>query len=324
MRIPLLSSLVMSLLVGAPAAASGLEWNWDDGVKRQYLIRSQVLLPQFMQFNKELNRDARVTEFLVSLVTTCEATTALGKTKYELRCDVDDFSITGSPAPSDAGKLLKIFNEMDQKLVDGGWVQIVFAKDGRIIDYDLEGVDKRNSRNRHIQENMRLVLGRLFAAMDLQLPPGGKEIAQPWEQKSSPLAMHFPSEYGTFGSAQVTHQITKREAGVVIATSGRGALGPAEFISVRTGGADRIKNQYDLEYQGITVFDDVTGTMTEHEYMVDGMPTPSSMAAEGGEGVSYVQMTRLELLAEGGPVPKLGDNEEVPPTRTTASAALQK
>ena len=59
-------------------------------------------------------------------------------------------------------------------------------------------------------------------------------------------------------------------------------------------------------------------TQIEHVYLVDGMPTPSSMAAEGGEGISYVQMTRLELLPEGKALPNLGPNEEAGPTRQYA------
>jgi len=311
---------VAGLTLCAPAwgGAQGLQWSWDDGVKRKYLLRSQVLLPNFMQFNKELNRDARVSEFLVSVVTTCYALDSIGKDRFELRCDIDDFAISGAPPNSDKGMLLEIFDEMDQKLVDGGWVQMVFHRDGRILDYDLEGVDKRNSRNRRIQENIRLVLGRAFAAMDLELPKKGIDPGGAWEQKSSPLAMHFPSEYGTFGSANVNHQVTEVTDVVSIATSGRGALGPAKFITVRTGGPERIESQYDLSYEGVTVFDPAKGTMIEHEYLVDGMPTPSSMAAEGGEGISYVQMTRLELLPEGKALPNLGPNEEAGPTRQYA------
>jgi len=308
------------LLLATPAwGASGLQWSWDDGVKRRYLLRSQILLPNYMQFNKELNRDARVSEFLVSVVTTCQAIDSMGKDRYELRCDIDDFAIAGSPPKADRGMLQEIFDEMDGKLVDGGWVQIVFSKDGRILDYDLEGVDKRNSRNRHIHENLRLVLGRLFAAMDLELPKKGVAPAGPWEQRSSPLAMHFPSEYGTFGSAKVTHQVTDEASDVSIATTGRGALGPAKFVTVRTGGPERIESQYDLNYQGVTVFDDDLGCMKEHEYLVEGMPTPSSLAAEGWEGVSYVQMTRLELVPDGASAPNLGPNEEVAPTRQGAT-----
>jgi len=323
MRFSVLTGLILGGLWASPAAAAdGLVWNWDGDVKRTYLLRSQVLLPEFMQFNKERNRDARVTEFLVSIITTCNATEKLGKDKYELKCVIDDFAMSGSPPKSDAGKLTAIFDEMDAKLVDGGWVQIIFATDGRIMDYDLEGVDKSNTRNRSIQENMRLLLGRVFASMDMQLPKKGVAPDVPWEQKSSPLAMHFPSEFGTFGSADVHHQITKAGDSPEIATSGRGTLGPGEFISVRTG-SDRLKNQYDLDYRGVAVFDTKSGTLTEHEYLVEGMPTPSSMAAEGGEGVGYVQMTRLELLPEGQAAPALGPNEEVAPTRQYASGLQQ-
>ncbi len=326
MRFSLLTGLIVGgLFFASPAQAAddGLQWSWDGDVKRQYLLRSQVLLPEFMQFNKEHNRDARVTEFLVSVITTCQAVVAIGKDKHELKCVIDDFAIAGAPPQSDQGKLKEIFDEVDGKLVNGGWMQLIVTNDGRITDQDLEGVDKSNSRNRSIHEVLRQVLGRLFASMDLQLPRKGVDPGSPWQQKSSPLAMHFPSEFGTFGSTDVTHQINSNTAGKVeITTTGRGSLGPAEFISVRTG-SDRLKNTYDLSYRGVTVFDTKAGTMIEHEYLVEGMPTPSSMAAEGGEGVGYVQMTRLELIPEGSKAPNLGPNEEIDPTRQYASG-IQK
>ena len=323
MTFSLLSGLVLGGLFGPPAQATeGLQWQWGDSDQRAYMIRSRVFLPQFMQFNKERNGDARVTEFVVTVITTCSVVDKVGKDRWELKCSIDDFSIAGAPPKSDAGKLMEVFDEMDQKLVNGGWVQMVFSADGRIVDYDLEGVDKSNTRNRHIQENMRLILGRLFAAMDLQLPLKGVDSDQSWEQKSSPLAMHFPSASGTFGASDVVHQVTKSAGDrAEIATSGRGTLGPGEFYSPRTG-SDRLKNQYDLEYRGITVFDTANGNMVEHEYLVEGMPTPSSLAAEGSEGIGYVQETRLELIPED-TKPVLGPNEEIAPQRQYATGAVQ-
>ena len=48
-----------------------------------------------------------------------------------------------------------------------------------------------------------------------------------------------------------------------------------------------------------------------------GWITPSSIAAEGYAGVSYVQAVRLELIE--GPPPELGPNKEIEPTRDMAT-----
>jgi len=301
--------LLAAALLGSEAwAATGLEWQWE-GVEHRFYIQAQVRPSELMWFRAENNREVRVAEFRVNLSTTCRPERLVGKRGWELRCDLDDFGIAAAPVASEQGLLLPILDELDDKFT-GAWLQVVFTRDGRVKNVDLEGVDKSNRRISQIHESMRLVLVRAFAGLDLQLPKNGDDKGKgSWKQKAA-LAMGFPSDLGTMGSAEIIHEITATDGDVVeLSSTGRGVLGSGEMVEV--AGQERPKNLYDMSLSGTARFDVGRGLLLSREYLVEGNPTASSMMADGWAGIPYVQAVQVSWVEPGVDLPVVGDNQEL-------------
>ena len=54
-----------------------------------------------------------------------------------------------------------------------------------------------------------------------------------------------------------------------------------------------------------------TVVLPSREGLVQGMPTASSLMAEGTQGIPYVQAAHVELLVPGQPLPDLGATKEL-------------
>lgn len=308
MRIAVVFAVLLGALAPRPAAAGeALAWTWD--TPRRYHLAADVKLAEWLRFTKSHNVDARVTSFLLRVVTTCEDTGRGGKRNFDLACRIDDVQIEAQSTRSDAGRLLPILDEIDGKLV-GATVRVLQGADGRIKNYDLEGLDKDWRRENLMVETMRLVIGRAFASLDFGLPRKG-DVAKPWRQ-TGVLAMAMPSAHGSIGQSTVDHQVGSIDGSrVEISSSGRGIVGAGEMITVQAGGAERPANMYEMTLQSLSVFDRELGTLVDRQYLVEGAPTASSIAAEGTAGTHYVQAVRLVLIPDGEEAPALGANREV-------------
>lgn len=303
-------ALVCALLLGAPrlaVAGEALAWNWDS--PRRYQLLADVKLAEWLNFTKTHNVDARVTSFLLGITTTCTDTGGGGKRNFDLACRIEDVQIEATSTRSDAGRLLPILDEIDGKLV-GATVRVLQGRDGRIKNYDLEGLDRDWRRENLMVETLRLVLGRAFAAFDLGLPRKG-DVARPWRQ-TGVLAMALPSAHGSIGQSTIDHQVAAVDGSrVEIASTGRGIVGAGEMIAVQRGGPERPANMYEMTIQSLSVFDRELGTLIDRQYLVEGVPTASSIAAEGTAGTTYVQAVRLTWIPEGEEAPALGPNREL-------------
>lgn len=314
---PLRALVAPILLVGAllphhAEAADGLVWTWEG--ERRYQIKADLQLNEWMFLRARNNADVRISEIQIGVDTVCASVSKVGKKAFELNCRLEDVQLLASTVGADSGKILPILDELEEQY-RLATVNLVFTEDGRIRNIGLDGLDKRNRRINEIQETMRLLIARVFASFDLQLPKKGDDGGKAWKQQSL-LSMSFPSTFGTMGAAEVRSEVVKTEGSVVeVMTKGTGTLGPAEMITVGAGAPERPKNLYELELRGLATFDTQQGTLLERQYMVDGMPTPSSLAAEAGAGVSYVQAVRLVLIPEGEAPPPLGPNAETDPRR---------
>lgn len=188
---------------------------------------------------------------------------------------------------------------------------MIHGADGRLRNYNLEGLSKEWRRENRMIETLRLVLGRAFASFDMQLPKKGEARGKPWRQ-TGVLAMSLPSASGSVGQSSIDHEVKKVEGNrVEILSSGRGIVGSGEMIAVQPGAPERPANMYDMSLQGFALFDVELGTLVDRQYVVQGAPTASSIASEGTEGISYVQAVRLMLIPEGEQAPALGPNREL-------------
>ncbi|MEQ1568756.1 MAG: hypothetical protein ABMA64_24165 [Myxococcota bacterium] len=274
-------TLLLSL-VGTPTAHAATElYAWDWTRTHRFAIETQVQLPLYMWLGTAFNHQARITAFDLRLVTTCADADIEGRHQVEVTCTIDDVALSAAVYPADAGRLQRVLDEIDTQLTGAG-VQLVMQDDGRLANIDLEGLDRRNPRAGRINENLRLIVTRGFAGLDLALPSGDEAA---WTHYQSWL-MRAPSVTGTSTGAEVIHREVDRVGGfATIVSGGQGVLLPGEGV-----------NKYDTRMTSETVFDLRAGRISDRTWTVIGGPTPSSFVAQGTEGLAYVQSGRIVAL----------------------------
>ncbi len=302
-RLFTLGALVTS--VAAPAAAAtGVEWQWPEGEVRKYRVAADVTMNQVLIFSKEYNKDVRVYDYAFVVDVDCKPTSATGK-GWELACDITEAQLNASVAKNDLNIGLEVLDEWDQKLVDDAILTFELTADGKVKDFDIQGLNERNTRIRMIKETMRPVLLRGFSAFDLNLPKKG-DAAKPWKQKTQ-LALMLPVINGMLGATQLQSEVAEEDGTkLTIDTVGRGTL------TMQQEGADTrlAPDSYDSVMRSRSVFDTATGNLLERSYLVESQLTPGSGSAVGGvEQTPYIQAVQLTYRADGMPMPMLGPNK---------------
>lgn len=296
-------ALASVLASSEASAADGLQWTWEGPLR--YYLEADVNYPTRLTMMAENNIQSRVWAATTRVVTTCEPVGKAAKRSRQVNCRIDDVAFAAVPQDTDAANLVEILDATEQML-QGAWVQMEFGFDGRVRSIDLEGLKTKNVNDRvqEIQETTRLILVRAFAALDLELPKEGSDEGKSWEHAGA-LAVGFPSMRGSVGSVPVTVQVA-RESGnlVTMTTKGAGISGPGETMAA-TG---QLANQYDMQLSGSATFDTAQHALVARQYTVEGTLTASSIMAEGGTGVSYIQKVQLRLLAPDEPAPQIGEN----------------
>jgi hypothetical protein len=287
---------VMALSVPA-SAADGDTYAWDWSREHRFFLQSEVRLPLYMWIATPYNRQARITSFDLRLVTTCGDAEENTRRTVEVLCTLDDVAFSAAPFPPDEGLVQEIVTVLDEALT-GATVQLQMHEDGRVTNIDLEGLVRRTQRMAVINENLRLIVSRAFAGLDLQLPT---EDGGAWPQYQSWL-MRAPAIDGSSGASEIVHREVDRDAAFATITSaGRGLIVPGEGL-----------NKFDARMTSEAAFDVRSGRLADRTWSVIGGPTASSFIALGTEGYPYVQQGRLVALS-GQETWDLGESVELPP-----------
>lgn len=305
----LLSLLAVPALAvdAAPAGPVTLDWDWSK--PHRWYLESDVQLPMFMWFQTPFNHQARSSYFQLRVVTQCAPGTALNAKNWEVACTLEDVALSASPMAQEEGQMGEIVEELDQ-LLTGAVAQIQVRPDGKLVNLDLEGIDRRNQRGGQVVENLRLVLLRGFSAIDLELSKKGE--AQ-WIEKS-PLLMAAPAAVGTAGLAQVVHTVTGVDGVfVTLHSEGQGVMTPSGQVE------GPVENRYDTRLVSEERWDTRARKLVQRSWTVVGTPTASSGIAAGAAGYAYLQVGRLVSLSEGQGW-DVGQSREIPPQEAEQSA----
>jgi len=291
---------MLGALATSPALAAD-EPTWDWSQDHRYYLETEVRLPLLMWFFREFNEQARVTAFQVRMVAECSPA-VVGKRRSEVLCDLTDVGIKASGLPQEEGLLQPILEELDERLT-GSTVQLIVRSDGRLANIDMEGLDRRYRRVGRMNENLRLIVTRAFAGLDLPLPEAGPdgELHPQWVQADSWI-LRAPVATGNLGIAQVVHETPDPSARVLhVDTAGRGMVVPG-------GGG----NRYDVVLEGTADFDTAQGRLLDRSWTMVGVPTPGSAIAEGTAGYPYLQVGRVMHLPNGQRI-DVGETEALGP-----------
>lgn len=286
-------------------AIEGLQWRIGTEPVR-YQIHTRTFLAEVMMLRAELNLDVRIGEFWLDAVVSCVATEPPGKRATPVACTFEDVLLRAEAVAADAERLAPVLTEYDQRLT-GAVAQFELTHDGRIVGFGLEGVRRNNTRTIDQAETMRLIALRAFAALDLGLPKGGDDKGKgSWTQRES-AALWFPSSQGTMGAAQIRHRVVSfTDSEVTLATEARGTLGSGATVMIN--GAEQPANLFSMNLEGDARFDIAKGQLIERVYTVRGVPTASSINAEGLAGLEYISGAGASRLAPDERLAPLGDS----------------
>jgi hypothetical protein len=165
---------------------------------------------------------------------------------------------------------------------------------------DIEGFSKRNDREQTRYEYLRLLIQRVLAALELELPKNG-DTSKAWRQKGSPLALRLPTRFGTAGGMRLDHEVLANEGGLVtIQSVGRGTVSSGQSIEA---GVD---NAVSMSLLGKAIFDAKGGDLVRNELTVQGALNTSSSGATDG---FYLSQFILAEKVEGWEVPEVAPAE---------------
>lgn len=272
---------------------------WDFSQPLRFGLKTDVLLPEMIWLASGYNKQARVREFSLGLVADC-VPLDIKRNRVEVSCTLERVGIQAMSLPQEKGLLEPILGEIDARLTNA-IVQLQIKSDGSLRNVDLDGLARRNQRFGRINENLRLVLTRAFAGLDLPLPKS--TVDGGWLQHRSWL-LTAPAVTGAAGVSEIVHKVVQTNGDrVYVASAGRGIVSPRDGI-----------NTYTMRLESQATLDTARGTLLERSWRMAGGPTPGSLIAQGFEGYPYLQRGRIVAL---GPE----DTWDVPMTKEIPATA---
>jgi hypothetical protein len=266
---------------------------WAD---TRWFIETEVRLPTWMTWATNNNYEMRVSAFQVRAVLACEKDWKLTRRRIEVFCHIEDVGL--QVVTLEGGKYRhaqRILDEMHGKL-KGAAVQLQVLDNGRVVNVDLENVPpRRNRRENQIHEALRTIMARLVLGFDMKLRKSNYLSTGQWvELRTGLLAM--PSSTLTPASGLIVHQLNGYNGHIVVQTKGEGQI------------QDDNEAMYAVQLNGVSIYDEDEGFMTERVWSLVGTRTADSFMSFGTMMADYSHAGRLRLL---GPTQKV----DVGPTR---------
>jgi len=300
----MMPTLLLAALTRPASAADHLGWDWSR--THRFYVEVQVQLPSAEWIATQYNHEARISAYDLRLVTTCSNAQIESRHVIQVSCTLDDVALSAAPLEQDVGLVQPILEQLDHALT-GASVELQMRDDGRVNDIGLDAVSHVDERSGFVNEDLRLIVSRAFAGLDLNLPDD--EAMQSWAQYRSWL-MRTPSVDGSSAGIEIVNKIrTVQEGQTEIASVGRGTIVPGEGF-----------DKYDTRLASDAVFDTRFGRISDRTWTVAAGPTSSSVIAQGAAGYAYLQQGHLVALL-GGDTWDVGVSRELPPT--DARTAIQ-
>jgi hypothetical protein len=282
-------TLFLLFLFGSAVAQAPLQQGWSAGVA-QYHLEGLVDTPRTFVHQGVDNLEARAIRHLLSADTTCSATPT-GK-KWSVDCVLQRVSIQGASLAGEEAALGMILADYERRL-KGQTVHLKVHSDGRILALDIKGLEKTDKRSGVILSTLNLLMRRLFAPLDLQLPKKGVEQAKPWKQRGHPMALELMSHTGTAGGSRIEHRLVTAGGEIRILSEGRGVVSPGDALEAGTGAMMK------METQATGVWSSERGLLAWRRIETSARYTVSSYSSAAG-GVDYRHTGWAALVGEDG------------------------
>jgi len=285
------AALAVSLMCGSPAFADDDEIvvygdlfaRWDG---TRWSIDTEVMMPGILTFQSDENLSMRVKGFQLRSILACDKEWKLTRSKWEVSCKIESMGIQVAAFISDEKRLeinKAIIDEIQQKL-EGASVQLQVKKDGRVTNIQLEGVEWRNRREQANLETLRQLLKRMIVGYDMKLRKNNFLSTGQWVEYQSPL-LELPGSVSTSAAGMIIHQLDRYKGHLVVQTVGKG--------SMKMGVESDTDSFMTAVLQGVSIYDEESGFMTERVWYLMGTPTAATL---GGKSLGYWHAGRLRML----------------------------
>jgi len=262
---------------------------WDG---TRWFIATEVHLPLGTFWRADQNYVMRVQAYQIRTILACGKDWKLSGRKYEVSCAIEDIGLQAVVNESPKYKHAQaILNEMDAKLTSAR-VQLQVRDNGRVTNIDIEDMPKpRNRRERDIQESIRQVLTRIVVGFDMKLRKSNFLSTGQWVENRSAL-LSIPSSTLSPASGLVVHQLNGYKGHIVVQTKGEG-----QIMEISGSQQDQEIN-YTAKLNGVAIYDDDEGYMTERVWSMSAQRTASTYQEYGMTGGGYAHAGMLRMLGE--------------------------
>ena len=277
------------LLLASASAEPMLLLDWAKGPVR-YHMETLIDTPRSMVHEGVDNQEARATRHLVTANMTCSGQAQ--KKNWVVDCRVDDIQFSAVAVPGEEAALSSIMSDYQQRMT-GKSVVLEVKGDGRITGLDLKGVEKTDKRTGLIIETIRMMMRRVFAPMDLQLPKKGDAKGKPWKQKGAPLSLELMTRFGTAGGTRLEHTAQQDGPLLRVTSQGRGMVSSGQSLEAGTGAMMKI------ETSGRGVWDAARSLLSWREVQTSAKFSVSAFNASVG-GADYTHKGWVAQIREDG------------------------
>lgn len=283
---------------------------WDG---TRWYVATQIGFPVPFPLYAELNYEFSAMAVQVELVMGCEKTWRRGKKRYEVQCTFEDIAFRGVPFLRSNPHIEDILQGWDDDL-QGSAFQLYVSDDGRVMNVDVEGLigdDDLQGRRQNIRaEQMRQVLYRAIAGFHMKLPKNNVLREGQWVEYDSQL-FFLPGMTNSLGGTIVVNQLDKYKGHMVVQSVGEATIGQTNDDD------DEQDNFFKVELNGVSIYAEDTGIMTERVWSIRGFATAGSQLADGWAGTRYFNSGRIRMLDEDEQV-ELGPTSPMSPPGTLA------
>ncbi|MEQ1564907.1 MAG: hypothetical protein ABMA64_04665 [Myxococcota bacterium] len=191
----------------------------------RWLVQSDLVVPLGMIFSSDENTAFSTHMFQLRAVLACDIDGELSKKRAEVGCEVEDLAILPTSlrdwsTADQQARVNKILQTVDAQLT-GITVQLQVDEGGGVTDFDLEGRDPDNLRERTALEAQRMVVARMVSGFHLRVPEAHRSGGE-WAEYRSAL-MDMGSLVGSRGTSTLVHRLSSIDGKPILQSVGEGS-----------------------------------------------------------------------------------------------------
>jgi hypothetical protein len=276
-------------LLVATALADTPAYRFTAGEKVRYYMDSELYWGAGIKATARENLSTRIQGIRMRAEVECEAK-PFGKST-ELKCTLPWLRLTADPQNDSQERV-------DRVMAD--WldytrpvrVSVVVAPDGKLREFDVNGLPDGNLREGQLASQMRSFLRAMFAPLDVTLPTDPKDWIRGWKRTDLGFMTQLPTGTGTAGAGTVKHSHVDDRLGLVLVdVTGRATVAPGGAVESSANGG-----LVDLRLGGEAWIDPAAGQLLFSGFSTDGRFVASASGA--GNGQYIAQRAAVQRVAE--------------------------